>query len=135
MALDPKVEAFLNDSPPRFAVLATINADGSVQQTVMWYLVRDGKIVMNTAQGRKKDRNIARDGRISICVENGYQFVTISGTVEIVEDPARAQADIAACAERYVGPEQAKQMVDSQFSKESRITYILSPDNVIANGL
>ena len=64
MALDSKVEAFLKDSPARFAVLATINEDGSVQQTVMWYVVRDGKIVMNTARGRKKDRNIGRDSRI-----------------------------------------------------------------------
>jgi PPOX class probable F420-dependent enzyme len=135
MALDPKVEAFLTENPPRFAVLATINPDGSVQQTVMWYLVRDGKIVMNTAKGRKKDRNILRDGRISICVEDGYRFVTISGTATLDDDPVRTQADIAECAVRYVGPEQAKTMIDGQFGKEARLTYILEPENVIANGL
>lgn len=135
MALDPKVEAFLNDTPARFAVLATINPDGSVQQTVMWYVVRDGKIVMNTAKGRKKDRNILRDGRISICVEDGYRFVTISGTATLVDDPVQTQADIAECAVRYVGPEQARNMIDGQFAKEARLTYILEPEHVIANGI
>ena len=135
MALDSKVEAFLKDSPARFAVLATINEDGSVQQTVMWYVVRDGKIVMNTARGRKKDRNIGRDSRISICVEDGYRFVTISGSVTLVEDQAHTQADIAECAVRYVGAEQAQKMIDNQFAKEERLTYILEPEHVIANGL
>jgi len=45
---------------PRFAVLATMNANGSPQQTVMWYEPRGDTIVMNTRRGRKKDRNLVR---------------------------------------------------------------------------
>jgi len=122
MALDPKVEAFLNDTPARFAVLATINPDGSVQQTVMWYLVRDGKIVMNTAKGRKKDRNILRDGRISICVEDGYRFVTLSGPVTLDDRHEPSQADIRRLAVRYAGEEEAARMVANDFGKQSRVT-------------
>jgi PPOX class probable F420-dependent enzyme len=130
--LSPAVQAFLEET--RFASLATINPDGSPQQTVMWYLLQDGKIMMNTARGRRKDLNMVRDPRVSICVENGYQFVTIAGNVELIEDQPRAQADIYALAVRYHGQEQADKMVGESFGKQERITMLLSIDHVIANG-
>ena len=40
---------------PRFAVIATINEDGSPHQTVVWYLLRGDDIVMNTASCRPDD--------------------------------------------------------------------------------
>ena len=69
----------------RFAVLATVNA-GSPQQTVMWYEVRGDTIVMNTKRGRKKDRNLIRDPRASVCIEDGFRYVTLEGTIEIIDD-------------------------------------------------
>lgn len=132
-ALTPAVEAFLNEV--RFASLATINPDGAPQQTVMWYMIQDGKIMMNTARGRQKDLNMVRDPRISICVEDGYRFLTISGNVELIEDDQpRAQADIHALAVRYHGQERADAMVDESFGKQERITMLLAIDHVIANG-
>jgi len=132
-ALSPALEAFLNEK--RFASLATINADGSPQQTVMWYLLQDGKIMMNTARGRRKDQNMVRDPRISICVEDGYRYVTISGNVELIEDDdPRTQADIHALAVRYHGQERADAMVEESFGKQERITLLLAIDHVIANG-
>lgn len=71
MALDDRARAFLDEQ--RFGVLGTINPDGTIQQTVMWYLLRGDQIVMNTVRGRKKDRNVLRDRRVSICVEDGYR--------------------------------------------------------------
>ena len=53
----PTRRAFLNEK--RFAVLATINKDGTPQQTVMWYELQGDEIMMNTAHGRLKDRNLA----------------------------------------------------------------------------
>jgi PPOX class probable F420-dependent enzyme len=130
--LSPAVEAFLNEK--RFASLATINRDGSPQQTVMWYALQDGKIMMNTARGRQKDLNTVRDPRVSICVEDGYRFVTIAGNVELIDDQPRAQADIYALAVRYHGQERADAMVQESFGKQQRITLLLSVDHVIANG-
>ena len=68
----------------RFAVLATINTDGTAQQTVMWYELRGDTIMMNTTNDRVKDANVRRDPRISICVEDGYRYLTISGSVSLV---------------------------------------------------
>jgi len=127
--LSEKARAFLNEI--RFAVLATINSDGTPQLTTMWYLLEEDTIVMNTKAGRIKERNMRRDPRIAICVEDRYNYVTISGTVELIDDPEIAQRDIYRLAVRYDGEEAARQKVADQFSKERRITLHLKCEHVI----
>ena len=127
--LSEKARAFLNAK--RFAVLSTINSDGTPQLTTMWYLLEGDTIVMNTKAGRIKDRNMRRDPRIAICVEDGYNYVTISGIVEMIEDPEIAQRDIYRLAIRYDGENNARQQVAKQFSKERRITLRLKCEHII----
>jgi PPOX class probable F420-dependent enzyme len=91
----------------RFAVIATINEDGSPHQTVVWYLLRGDGIVMNTARRRVKERDLRRDPRIAITVEDGYRFITLQGTARLVDDVATAQEDIHHLAVRYHGEETA----------------------------
>ncbi|MBK9942737.1 MAG: PPOX class F420-dependent oxidoreductase [Kouleothrix sp.] len=121
--------AFL--SQPRFAVLATINADGSPQLTTMWYELQGDEIMMNTKAGRLKDRNMRRDPRVALCFEDGYSYVTISGSVRLIEDQPTAQADIRRLALRYHGAGKADQMVRDQFAHERRITLRLAIEHVI----
>lgn len=132
--MNDTVRMFLEER--RFGVLATLNRDGTVQQTVMWYelQVEDGRIMMNTAEGRVKDGNLHRDPRISICIEDGYRYVTIKGNTELDENAERAQSDIKALATRYEGVERAERMVRNTFSKQKRLTFYLSLDNVDAHG-
>jgi PPOX class probable F420-dependent enzyme len=127
--LSDKARAFLNER--RYAVLATLNNDGSVQQTVMWYLLEGNTIVMNTKKGRIKDRNLRRDPRISICVQEGYSYLTISGTAELNEDPATGQRDIYRLAVRYNGEAAAQRQLIEGFSKEQRETIYLPIQHVI----
>ena len=132
MALSPAARAFLSEK--RFAVLATINANGTPQQTVMWYELRDNTIVMNTTATRVKGRNLARDRRISICVADGYRYVTIAGEATLVEERATAQADIHQIAIRYHGEEKAARQMDEQFSKQERVSIYLPVERAIAYG-
>jgi PPOX class probable F420-dependent enzyme len=114
----------------RFAVLGTINKDGSPHLTTMWYLLEGDTIVMNTKVGRLKEQNIRRDPRVSICVEDeGY--ITISGSVEIIDDPQTAQHDIYRLAVRYDGEEAAKRQIAETFSHEQRITLHLKCEHII----
>ena len=132
MSLSEQARAFLEE--PRFASLATINPDGSVQQTVMWYALRGDEIVMNTARGRKKDRNMLRDQRISICVEDGYRYVSIAGVVTLVDEQVRAQADIRDLAIRYHGQERGDAMARDVFGPQERISFLLPISHAIENG-
>ncbi len=128
--LSEKARAYLWEK--RFAVLATLNEDGMPQLTTMWYLLEDDDtILMNTKVGRAKERNMRRDPRISVCVEDGYTYVTLSGKVEMIDDPEIAQRDIFRLSSRYHGEEKAKRQMEKQFSKEQRVTLRLKPEHII----
>ncbi len=128
--LSEKARAYLQEL--RFAVLATINQDGTPQLTTMWYLLEDeGSILMNTKVGRAKERNMRRDPRISICIEDGYDFLTINGTVEMIDDPEIAQNDIYRLSRRYHGEAKARPQMEEQFSKETRVSLRLKPESII----
>src|SRR6476619_1115701 len=113
MTLSADVRAFLKEK--RFAVLATINADGSPQQTIMWYELQGDEIMMNTRDGRVKAGNFRRDPRASICVEDGYRGVTIQGAVRLGEDSETAQADIRRLAVLNHGLEEGNAMAENTF--------------------
>lgn len=132
MQLREDVRTFLEEE--RFAVLATVNANGSPQQTVMWYELRGDTIVMNTKRGRKKDRNLSRDPRAAVCVEDGFRYVTLDGVIEFIEDPATAQADIAALARRYHDAETAEKMAREVFAPQERVTLVLHVDRADVHG-
>lgn len=128
--LSDKARDFLRGK--RFAVLATLNRDGTPHLTTMWYLLEeDGTIMMNTKAGRVKDRHMRRDPRISVCVAEGYSYITLSGKVEMIEDQEIAQQDIFRLSSRYHGLDKAKIQMQNQFSKEQRVTLRLKPDHVI----
>ncbi|ALG05923.1 PPOX class F420-dependent oxidoreductase [Kibdelosporangium phytohabitans] len=71
-----------------FATIATINADGSPQTSVVW-IGRDGDdLLVSTVKGRLKDRNLRRDPRVSVTVvdhENPYNYFEARGTVTFTE--------------------------------------------------
>lgn len=127
--LSEKARAFLREK--RFAVLATLNKDGTPQLTTMWYLLEDdGTILMNTRAGRLKERNMRRDPRISLCFEDGYKYLTIKGCVEMIDDPQISQRDIYRLSARFHGEEKAKRQMETQFSREQRVTLRLKPEKV-----
>jgi PPOX class probable F420-dependent enzyme len=128
--LSDAVRAFLEEGP-RFCVLATINADGTPQQSVMWYELRGDTIMMNTEVSRLKARNLSRDSRASICVEDAYKYVSISGTVSLDDTHETSQADIYALARRY-NPD-FKEGDYADFARQQRVTINLTIDKVVSN--
>ncbi|HYP41159.1 MAG TPA: PPOX class F420-dependent oxidoreductase [Chloroflexia bacterium] len=127
--LDDKVRKFLEEK--RFAVVATAGKDGMPRQTVMWYELQGDRIMMNTAVGRLKEKNLARDPRVSFCVEDEYKYVTITGrAAELDYDTERSQADIRALAIRYHGQEKSEEMSRDLFSKQARVTFYMTIEDV-----
>ena len=100
----------------------------------MWYELRGDTIVMNTRRGRKKDRNLIRDSRASVCIEDGFRYVTLAGSIEMVDDPATGQADIAALARRYHDAAEAERMAREVFASQERITLLLHVDRADVHG-
>ena len=76
---------------PHIAAIATSNADGRPQSSVI-FIKRDGDtVVFSTIKGRLKTRNMARDPRVSLLVADTRQprYLEIRGTVDITEDPEK----------------------------------------------
>jgi hypothetical protein len=82
-----------------------------------------------------KVKNLQRDPRIYVCVEDEYRYVNVVGRAEIDYDPARTQADIAALAERYEGPDGRERMVRNTFSKQQRVTIHIAIERVDPHGV
>lgn len=132
MPLSAEVRAFLDE--PRFGVLATVNRDGTIHQSVMWFVLDGDTIVMNTARGRVKATNLQSNCHISVCIEDGYRFVTISGNASLIEDQAITHDDIRRIGLRYTGVEKKAAMYESSFKSQHRISMTLPTDNAIVRG-
>ncbi len=69
---------------PNLAHFVTLMRDGSPQVTPVWVDYEDGHVLINTAEGRTKPRNLRRDPRVALSIvdrENGYSYVQIRGRV------------------------------------------------------
>ena len=121
------------ERPGVFATLATVMADGTPHQAVIWYLVRDEVIVVNSAVGRIWPSNLLRDPRYSLVIEDGYDWVGVRGRAEAITDQPTAQADIAEMARRYHAgdPDKAEAMIRGTFMPQERISFLLHPERVI----
>jgi PPOX class probable F420-dependent enzyme len=120
------------ERPVMFATLATLEADGSPLQAFIWYTLRDGTIVINSAVGRRWPTNLLRDPRFSLVVAQAYEWVGVRGLAEALADQAQAQADIAAMARRYhaAEPEKAERLIHERFERQERISFVLRPRSI-----
>ncbi|MFD7920641.1 PPOX class F420-dependent oxidoreductase [Streptomyces sp. NPDC059740] len=101
--LNDAARRLLDDPNP--AVLATVNADGSPQTSVVW-VCRDGDdLLISSAAGRRKERNLRREPRASLLVHDPrdpQRYVEVRGRVTVSEDVGRELA--VRLEEEYEGP-------------------------------
>ena len=91
--LPPQAQRFLRGR--HIGVLTTINADGTPLQTPVWYLCQDHLIYIRTSSNSAKARNIGRDPRVSLCVQDErppYRGVTVKGTASVQPDQPELSA-------------------------------------------
>jgi PPOX class probable F420-dependent enzyme len=89
-----------------FAFIATINKDGSPQVTPVWVDTDGTKVLINTAVGRAKERNISRDPRVAVAVAdaaNPYSFVSLDGKVIETVTGKKADDHIDSLSFKYTG--------------------------------
>lgn len=88
-----------------FCNVSTLRSDGTIHGVPVWVDVQDGVPVVNSAEGRAWVRNLERDPRVTLTVqnlENPYEYVEIRGRVaERTHDGADAHID--ALAKKYLG--------------------------------
>ena len=117
---------------PAFANLATLNPDGSPQVTPVWVDFDGSHVIVNTARGRVKAKNLAREPRVALSIAdpaNPYRYLGIQGrVVEMTEKGGDAHID--KMAKKYLG----KDSYPFRKAGEVRIVVKIEPDKVHTNG-
>lgn len=112
-----------------FAHVATID-DEVPQVTPVWVEYADGYVVINSAKGRKKDRNMRDNGVVAVSVQdpdNPYRYIGLQGKVtEITEE--NAYDHINKLSHKYTGNDYPKT------PGEVRVIYKIEPTNVWTMG-
>jgi PPOX class probable F420-dependent enzyme len=115
-----------------FANLATLMPDGSPQVTPVWVDFDGARIIVNSARGRQKDRNIKRNPAVALAVSdpgNPYRYLEVRGrVVEIVEEGASEHID--KMAKKYLGVDK----YPNRAPGEVRVLYRIEPLHVTFMG-
>ena len=99
-------------SGTRTGKLATVREDGRPHVAPIWFVLDGEDLIFNTWHESVKGKNLVRDGRIALTVDEEvapYAFVMVEGTVEITEDdPAESLKWATRIGARYMGQDQAE---------------------------
>jgi len=115
-------------SAKNLVFIATVMKDGAPQVSPVWANYQDEHILVNTAEGRIKHKNVLRDPRVAVSVvskDNPLDMTTIRGTVtELIPDYDYSHAD--KLTQQYLGKEHYPFKRDD----EKRIILKIKPDRV-----
>lgn len=109
---------------PNFWMLGTANPDGQAQINPMWVDIEGDDIILNTAIGRRKEKNLRRDPRLTISThdkENAYENVEIRGkVVEFIEGDAAIDS-INKLAKKYIGKDEYPWLTPDELRVKLRV--------------
>jgi PPOX class probable F420-dependent enzyme len=116
---------------PAFAHLTTLMPDGSPQVSPVWCEYDGTYVVINSAKGRQKDRNMRRDARVALAIsdpDNPYRYLQVRGkVVDITEQGADAHID--KLSHKYMGKDYPYRDPSS-----TRVIYKIEADHASASG-
>ncbi|WP_327232845.1 PPOX class F420-dependent oxidoreductase [Streptomyces sp. NBC_01317] len=117
----------------RTAKLSTVRADGSPHIAPVWFLLDGDDLIFNTGKETVKGRNLRRDNRVALCVDDErppFSFVLIEGRAELSEDPEEVREWAVRLGARYMGEEQA-QAVGERNSGPGEVLVRVRVDKVV----
>lgn len=121
---------------PVVVTLVTLMPDGQPQATPVWCNTDGDYVLVNSARGRQKDRNMVRDPRVTILAidpQNPYRWIQVRGkVVEITEEGAVEH--ISALCKLYTGIEYYYDFSPGAKGKETRVKYRIEPVRITRQG-
>lgn len=119
---DDEITDFVRRS--RNCTLATLGPTGAPHLVAMWYAVIDGQLWFETKAKSQKARNLLRDDRVSVLIEDGATYdtlrgVSLEGRAVVVDDPDALWKVGVSVWERYTGPytDEMKPFVELMLNK------------------
>lgn len=108
---DEQWRAFVSQGT-RTGKLSTVRADGRPHVTPIWFVLDGDDVVFNTGKDSVKGRNLARDGRVALCVDDDrppYGFVVLEGSAELSENLDEVRHWATRIGARYMGEDRAEE--------------------------
>ncbi|MFJ4623715.1 PPOX class F420-dependent oxidoreductase [Streptomyces sp. NPDC088812] len=108
---DEEWRAFVSQGT-RTGKLSTVRADGRPHVTPVWFLLDGDEVVFTTGANTVKGRNLARDGRVALCVDDDrppFDYVVVQGVADVSEDLDEVRGWATRIAARYMGEERAEE--------------------------
>jgi PPOX class probable F420-dependent enzyme len=115
-----------------FASLATLMPDGSPQVTPVWVDFDGNHVIVNSARGRQKDKNMQRNAKVALSIidpDNPYRYLEVRGRVDDVTEQG-AEAHIDKMAKKYMGQDKYPYRRDG----EVRVLYKIVPTKTTQMG-
>jgi PPOX class probable F420-dependent enzyme len=112
---------------PNYAVISTVNPNGSIHSTIVWIGAEDGMVAVNSAAGRIWPTNLQRDPRVTVLVfesGNPYNYVEVRGTATATREGA--DEHINALTKKYIGQDE----YPFRQPGEERIKFVIAPAHV-----
>jgi PPOX class probable F420-dependent enzyme len=113
---------------PYLGHFVTLNPDGSPQITPVWVDVEGDQVLINTAEARKKRRNLGKDLRVALSVvdpNDAYRVLSLTGRVVAMEHDG-ADAHIDKLAKKYLG----KDSYPFRRPGEQRVLLRIEPEQI-----
>ena len=133
---DEEIRAFLDQSLT--IIINSIGRDGVPHPIPMWYAVEDnGAIVMSTYTKSQKIRNLRRDPRVSLLLEDGVVYselrgILMYGVAELVQDVERVADILIVVSSRQGGAELGDLRPQLRQSAEKRTGIRVRPDKIVS---
>jgi PPOX class probable F420-dependent enzyme len=124
---EPRIRGLFESK--NFAFLSSLMKDGSPHVTPTWVDIENGNILVNTAVGRIKHRNISRDPRVALSIidqNNQYEMVTVRGKVTEQITGETAEKHIDKLSKKYIGVDKYPR----RSKAEQRVILKIKPEKI-----
>lgn len=130
--IPPSFQDLLKAEKRAFAYLATVMEDGSPQVTPVWFDMDGVHILINSEEGRIKDKNMRSRPKIALAIadpDNPYRYIQVRGKVVEITKVGGAE-HIDRLSYKYTG----NPIYEAKNPKKSRVTYKIMPEKVSVMG-
>ena len=118
----------------RTGKLATVRSDGRPHVAPIWFVLDGDDVVLTTGARTIKGRNLRRDPRVSLVVDDErppFSYVRVDGTAELSADLDEMLPWSIAIAGRYMGPDLAQQY-GRRNAVEGELLVRIRPDRIVS---